>query len=387
MKKTIVSASFIIFLSCQSNETNFDIGNLTLPSEVSPEIIRVSPNENDSNNSTVLDAIDSMTILKLSNQRLIAEVSKIEFFNHNIFIFDQIAQAILIYDNLGHLKGVIDKTGKGPGEFVKIADFAIDRKKNELVILDQFNRKMLHHDLNGMFKYEIPFRTHARHFAIIGDDYILYNDFNSRWGEVNYNIFISDSSGNVQSHMLPYDESYKATNRVKLTYITSSNESANYIGHYDRDWYKIMSDSIWKAYEIDFGEYNIPSNIVHNYFEAFDGYAHNISYFFENQDYLVFSFFYKNQIFTKYYNKKTQRLLNGLKDVPHVVYYNFALPVKGVFENFFVQVVDAQQYVDLSKKFGHLELGDKRFQSISLSLNQLKYDDNPILIFFSLKPE
>jgi len=386
MKKFIVSFTFLVLIACSNSTSEVEIGRLIVPSDKQPIKISVQVDE-DASSPSLINLLDSIRILKLSNERLIAEITKVKFHGDQVFVFDQIAQALLIFLETGELVNVIDRTGRGPGEFVKIADFAIDPAQEEIVILDQFNRKMLHYDLQGNFINEIRFTTHARHFSIINGAYILYNDFNSRWGETNYNLFISDSSGHVKSHLLPFDKEYKNTNRVKLSYLTDNQAEVNYIGHYSRDWYKITEDSIWKAYEIDFGELNAPTNIVHDRFDAFNEYAHGICYFFENENYLAFSFFYKNQIQTKYYDKKRRAIINGLTSIPHVVYYNFALPVKATWEEYFVQVVDAQQYLDLVKKYNHLELDNPELLPISNTINELKHDDNPVLILFKLKSE
>mgnify|MGYP005816210839 CR=1 FL=1 len=386
--------SFIVllcFISCDQNTHNLvDIGTKGNYDLSNSDTIFVNPKYKDNTDFEIIDNIEDIYAIKLSNEELIAEVSKIRFSQNHIYILDNIRQAIFVFDNNGNLLNTIDNSGRGPGEFAKLTDFTFDLQKNQLVLLDNINRKLLHFDSTGVYLGENRFIFHARNFDISADQVVLYNDFNERLKDTNYNVFISNRDGEVSKYFFPFSSELSATNRVKKTYFTRDKNTINYIGHYDRNWYKFNGDSVWLAYNIDFGDFNSPDEIIDNVFDAFAGYAHGISYFHETEDYLAFTYRYLDKLKTVYYNKNSKFLFHGLTTIPHMAYLSLVDPVIGTRDDYFVQTINPQMFIELFDKYGD-RFGDssklreihKKFYNI---LNSLNEDDNPIIIFFKLKP-
>src|SRR5690606_32553013 len=83
-------------------------------------------------------------------------VQQVEFYDGKIFILDNImASGLFVFDSLGKHLYTIDTHGKGPGEFYQPTSFTINREKNEIVISDDWQGKLLSYDLTGNFLKEI----------------------------------------------------------------------------------------------------------------------------------------------------------------------------------------------------------------------------------------
>lgn len=379
---------FLLF-SCEEEGDKKQIGQLVSVNANNVELITIDPKYRNDTDYGLIEEIKEITAVKLSNEKLLAEASKVRFSQNYIYVFDKAGQAIFIFNNDGEYVNSIENVGRGPGEFAKITDFTFNTIEDEIVILDNMNRKLIFYDQEGRYKSEDRFSFHARNFDISFNQYVLYNDFNLRLKGANFNVFLADSVGQVLKHLFPFSEERLATNRVKKTYLTRNDATINYVGHYEREWYKFTRDSTWLAYSIDFGNYNAPNEIVDNTFDAFAGYAHGISNFHDNGRHLAFTYRFGDSFKTVYYNKESKTITRALTGIPHIAYYSFVNPVIATRGDSFVQIINAQRYAEIYSEYGalysdadDLKEGHGEFYNI---LNSLKEEDNPILVFYTLK--
>lgn len=392
LKLKLLILVYFYFISCSQNAeiATVSMGIQGTPVINQPDTVKVNPRNQTKGNQELIDHIEHIYALKLSNKELIAEVSKIKFSETHIYILDEIRQTLFVFTNDGSLVKVLNDSGNGPGEFGKLTDFTFDHQTNQLIVLDNNNRKLLFYDSLGRFKEENRFSFHARNLDKSEETIVLYNDFNERLSDFNFNIFTSDTTGTINKHFFPFDRKRTKTNRVKKTYLTRDKDMINYIGHYDRNWYKFKGDSAWLAYNIDFGDFNAPPDIIDNQLDAFAGYAHGISYFHETNNHLVFTYRYINKFKTVYFNKESGNLLHGLTSIPHMAYIGLAYNVIGTKDDYFVQTINPQQFLHLLDKYGdrfgdptELRENHKEFYETMSNTNE---NDNPIIIFFKLKP-
>lgn len=330
--------------------------------------------------------VDTLFMVRLSEDHLIAEITKMRVYDDRIFIFDERAQTISVFDMEGNFLSAIDRKGKGPGEYVKIADFTLDLENESILILDQFNRKILDYSFSGDFKDETRYTTHARYLGALGDDrYVIYNDYNTRWKGVSYNLFITDEEGEVESHMHPFDDKYRGGDRVKFNYITFHDTSDfHFISHYDNYVYQINKDSTWAKYYFDFGRFNIPDDAIHDSFRALDDYAHNVCDFYETKDFFSFSYVYKRFRVIRYYDKVACEVISW-KIIPDNIVYLFSnFPVSTRYGDYFVNYVDAEVYPEFLKK-PNIIPEEGPYLNLLDEFREIDEEDNPVLFFFKMK--
>lgn len=74
---------------------------------------------------------------------------KIIHHNQSYFILDRTGSKQVIYLDANNLTTeVVGNTGRGPGEYLSPDDMELDEKNNELIVLDNSQRKLIHYSLN-----------------------------------------------------------------------------------------------------------------------------------------------------------------------------------------------------------------------------------------------
>ena len=90
--------------------------------------------------------------LETSDNSLIGEIDKMLIFEDFIFILDASkAKTLFVFDKKGLFIRKIGNIGNGPGEYVRIVDFAIDTDKKEIIIVDDLRKMMFYDIFTGKF--------------------------------------------------------------------------------------------------------------------------------------------------------------------------------------------------------------------------------------------
>lgn len=86
-------------------------------------------------------------ILETSEDCLIKRIHGIELFDEKIYVHDDKMKRLFVFDMDGKFKYEIGKPGMGPGEYIKLSDFAIDRKDSVVFLWDEAKKNILRYDL------------------------------------------------------------------------------------------------------------------------------------------------------------------------------------------------------------------------------------------------
>lgn len=71
--------------------------------------------------------------------------------NQSYFILDRRgSKQVVFFDSNNFTTEVVGNTGKGPGEYISPNDMELDKKNNELIILDSNQNKLIHYSLNDL---------------------------------------------------------------------------------------------------------------------------------------------------------------------------------------------------------------------------------------------
>lgn len=90
--------------------------------------------------------------LEAGDNTLLGSVDKVAFYNDLIYIADYSSRKILAYDMNGKLCFVLDRQGRGPGEYLEVKSFTVD--SDNLYVLDNIGKKLLAYDpLTGNIKH------------------------------------------------------------------------------------------------------------------------------------------------------------------------------------------------------------------------------------------
>ncbi len=75
--------------------------------------------------------------LETKGNALLGSVDKVAFYNGTVYIADCGSRKIVAWDMKGKLRFLIDRQGRGPGEYLEVKSFSVD--SDNLYILDNFD--------------------------------------------------------------------------------------------------------------------------------------------------------------------------------------------------------------------------------------------------------
>lgn len=88
-------------------------------------------------------------ILETNKNCLIKRIHGVELFNDNLYIHDDKMKRLFVFGMDGAFKYEIGKPGIGPGEYIELSDFSIDREQHVIYLWDEARKMALKYDLNN----------------------------------------------------------------------------------------------------------------------------------------------------------------------------------------------------------------------------------------------
>lgn len=218
--------------------------------------------------SSMAESIDYI-IPESSHGSLFGTPDKVVFYDSLILISDtDNSMAIYCFSRSGKFILKINKSGKGPEEYIRLTDFAVDKYEKKLVIYDGAGRNLLLFDLNGSFLKKIRTGISADRIEITGKDRIMYYsdylinpDF---FRNTDYQILTCDYDNKLHAKFLPFpaDENL-FLNVIGIVNNTSSSENGCYIyPTFSNRIYSLEKDKIAVFAEFDFMDKNPPENFL-----------------------------------------------------------------------------------------------------------------------------
>jgi hypothetical protein len=99
-------------------------------------------------NASVIFKSVRTIILEDHDYAIIGEINEIQVFDNYIFVFDESkAKKLFVFDKNGKYIRQIGSLGQGPGEYVALNDFCINKEKREIYLLDNL-KKILAYDID-----------------------------------------------------------------------------------------------------------------------------------------------------------------------------------------------------------------------------------------------
>ena len=351
--------------------------------------------------------------LELTDESIIGQIDKLIIFEDKIYILDRQTSSVFIFDMTGKYLLKLCKIGNGPGEYNKIHFFGIDEEKRHIVITDLITYWTMRYDLTGKYvsRKKIPFNTLVI-TPLHGGEYVSYSNFreNSRFLEVDYNIIYLDSLMQIKKVYFPYHSKNFYGPTVQFTSVTGGpfymfNNEVHFIYSLKNEVYQVVSEGLSLKYKFDFNGKNFKYEAIHKRSGLFeylnDGRYWTILRVCETENLLSFSFLENMDriLNTGFYSKSTGNVIhsNGF----FLNKFRFFISPISSYKDWIIsefQVDDLlewskfvnKMYDELKEKgyqgerdlvLGHQALFDRKRMAESLT-----FDDNPVLMFFKLKP-
>ena len=89
-----------------------------------------------------------VVLLETKPECVVQNIRSLEIYKEDIYILDERANKLYVFDGNGKFKRTISSPGRGHGEYMKLADFSIDRTKEIIYLLDEATDEILKFSLN-----------------------------------------------------------------------------------------------------------------------------------------------------------------------------------------------------------------------------------------------
>lgn len=146
-------------------------------------------------------------ILETNEKSLIGNIKQIHIDDHHIIILDDSKNLnVLVFNLDGTFSHKIGELGRGAGEYTSISDFTIDKKKDEIYLLDSEDAKVKKYNLStGKFINSIPINSVRASKHIQYQDNCLYVDANIKSDEQSLLYQINQETGEEVASWLDAD--------------------------------------------------------------------------------------------------------------------------------------------------------------------------------------
>jgi len=276
---------------------------------------------------------NSIQLIKLETSResMIGKPKKLVIHQGDIFILDSKQQALLKFDSKGKFITKIHRIGKGPGEYIRISDFCIDKKHDQIILLAN-GRDLLFYSCNGDFIKHINLGNLFCHFlTYLEDDNILLYSETSEYRFYHY----SHKDKKIIQRNIKGNDFIQKTGMGHLytPFFQNNDDSYSFTDIYSYKIFNISSKEVL-CKSLDFGKYSykiekLPLDIGKNSYKehylklASEGkYALNIFYFFETSDYTFVSYLFDRRTQTSILDKKSKNNYRfDQYQFPEVIYY------------------------------------------------------------------
>lgn len=380
--------SLLFFISCSQNN---DIKNLY--TNESTSIINI---QEDLKQISHLDSVfNDVTFLPLETKEecLISRISTLKISDSLIFINDN-RRRLLIFGKDGKFKIQIGQSGEGPGEFLDLKDFIINKDNIEILDfkkIETYNFEGKHlstkrFDLSDPKKYCNP--DHFNH-SPLGGYYLWGGTFGIKEFGAEYDRYMMYHVNNdfkiQKGYFLIEHGAGSSHNRF-----TKYNDNIIIDPHFgDYNIYQIDNKGIVSSrYFLNFGKnayrkkIPIPKKNQRETYEDLSNYVLSFNDFFETDKWLHLTFQYQNTVFSALYNKEKEKcfLLSAANKnlKPDEIRYWGAYTIT---KDQLVMPIEANWL-----KIEFDRLSPKYMKKINLNqYKDIKESDNPVLVFYKLK--
>jgi len=338
--------------------------------------------------STLSEVMRSVRIVPLetTDESLMAHIFQMEIHDNLIYMINYPNNnGVKIFNTDGKYIRSIGREGKGPGEFTELMSFSVLPKENKIYLTDRGARKTSAFDLEGKFIEEIstPVRPADLKF-VTPDKYYVY------YPKGHYMRLVS-LSGEETKNFIPFVNGY---NGYGNAIFTQADHSYLYSPTYHDSIYSLGKDSLVLEYAFDFGpfQWSGEEQVRHSS-------DHRMSYppnklapgssFFDFGKFLHFTMFIEDEndrytIDPFLWIKEDDKLIRMNDDSDDILFCGSHNVVGVSPNNEWISYADAigliESYALISQNAAF-----KYPKDLLDQIKKLEEEDNPVLIFYTLK--
>lgn len=199
-----------------------------------------------------------VVLLETKPECVVQNIRSLEIYKEDIYILDDRANKLYIFDGNGKFKRTISSPGRGHGEYMKLADFSIDRTKEFIYLLDEATDEILKFSLNdykflssikavqnGYLTYcmqEIGGKIYLNRSSVLEKEKYELREIDERNGKQVGKFLKSDEYNHGWNFPLSLEHS---------NFYSKNSQSPKYIGLFSNLIMNVTADGVSAAYIVD----------------------------------------------------------------------------------------------------------------------------------------
>ena len=199
-----------------------------------------------------------VVLLETKPECVVQNIRSLEIYKEDIYILDDRANKLYVFDGNGKFKRTISSPGRGHGEYMKLADFSIDRTKEIIYLLDEATDEILKFSLddykflssikavqNGYLTYsmqEIGGKIYLNRSSVLEKEKYELREIDERNGKQMGKFLKSDDYNNGWNFPLSLEHS---------NFYSKNSQSPKYIGLFSNLIMNVTADGVSAAYIVD----------------------------------------------------------------------------------------------------------------------------------------
>lgn len=199
-----------------------------------------------------------VVLLETKPECVVQNIRSLEIYKEDIYILDDRANKLYIFDGNGKFKRTISSPGRGHGEYMKLADFSIDRTKEIIYLLDEATDEILKFSLNdykflssikavqnGYLTYcmqEIGGKIYLNRSSVLEKEKYELREIDERNGKQVGKFLKSDEYNHGWNFPLSLEHS---------NFYSKNSQSPKYIGLFSNLIMNVTADGVSAAYIVD----------------------------------------------------------------------------------------------------------------------------------------
>lgn len=199
-----------------------------------------------------------VVLLETKPECVVQNIRSLEIYKEDIYILDDRANKLYVFDGNGKFKRTISSAGRGHGEYMKLADFSIDRTKEIIYLLDEATDEILKFSLddykflssikavqNGYLTYcmqEIGGKIYLNRSSVSEKEKYELREIDERNGKQVGKFLKSDDYNHGWNFPLSLEHS---------NFYSKNSQSPKYIGLFSNLIMNVTADGVSAAYIVD----------------------------------------------------------------------------------------------------------------------------------------
>lgn len=349
------------------------------------ELTNIQIDPADSSRTTFSDyfELEKYIILENTESSVIQSIRKISIVGDKIFILTWGDAKVMIFDIKGKLITVIDKNGRGPGEYNYVVDISVSSKGDTIKLFDKDMMKILYYNLKGELIQTVNLNTDLETFTVLPNGTILgYSFLNivEAFNDTIYQLWYFNSRGKILKGFLPVKKDYLGYSMGLPSTFSSTETGLYFMPYTEHTVYKITENplKITKCYKLDFKDKSMPSNLLEmsrkDTWKAFES-SFIVSGEYIGRKVLLFNIRSEKNYLVAFYNLKTKK--HSLINSKNVWDRVNELPLETNIQNTYSS---DDRIITIIHPFKLLSHDFENKESLGNQLKQkVKETDNPIL--------